>query len=71
MYWCLHGEERKREKMYKIEIEQIRKEWYAEIFDADEWVEFDNETEYNEEVKRLKKLGFKVYHQDDYLTLFI
>lgn len=71
MYWCLHGEERKKTKMYKIEIGQIRKEWYAEIFEADEWADFANETEYNEEVKRLKKLGFKVYYQDDSETLFI
>jgi hypothetical protein len=61
--------------MYKIEIEQIKTKvgWFYrnEFFETDEWVEFDNETEYNKEVKRLKKLGFKVYYHDDYLTLFI
>lgn len=62
--------------MYKIEIGQIRKEWrgwegYDEFFEADEWEEFDNETEYSEEVERLKKQGYKVYYQDDYLTIFI
>lgn len=64
--------------MYKIEIGQIRKKWRdwlgfaeTEFFDTDEWVEFDNETEYSEEVKRLKKQGYKVYYQDDYLTIFI
>lgn len=62
--------------MYKIEIGQIKRKglgWfnYYECFEADEWATFANKTEYIEEVKRLKKLGFKVYDQDDYLTLFI
>ena len=62
--------------MFKIEIGRIRKEWrgwdgYAEFFEADEWGELENETEYNEEVKRLKKAGYTVYFQDDSQTLFI
>lgn len=61
--------------MYKIEIGQIKRKrlvWDdAEFYGADEWVEFDNATEYSEEIRRLKKLGYKVYYQDDFETLFI
>ena len=57
--------------MYKIEIGSIRKEWrgwdgYDEFFQADEWGEFVNEVNYNDEVDRLKKLGYEVYYQNDH-----
>ena len=62
--------------MKKIEIGQIRKEWrgwdgYDEFFEADEWATFENDEEYNEAIKGLKKQGFKVYYQDEQQTLFV
>ncbi len=62
--------------MYRIELGRIRKEWrgwdgYDSFFEAYEWGEVENEVDYNEEVKKLKKMGYEVYYQDDHQTLFI